>query len=248
MPHLMIPSISILRHTTPASVILRRISSINPQTNSSDVFFSSRNNNRNNKNNKNNKNKFQPNKNLLKAREAVGNLSSLSSALSMEHTPNLSSHQAIGMVASAQANFMRVIVLYSNNTPASIGLELLCVVRALLKKIKRRVSVGDKVLVSSIDWVDGRGMIENVFQRKSQILDPPVANVDHLLVFFSLQQPKLDPFSLTRFLVEAESTGIPITLVLNKMELVDDLVLSTSSSSFFFPITFILPTVQNLET
>ena len=94
-------------------------------------------------------------------------------------------------------------------------------VRALLKKIKRRVMVGDKVLVGSIDWVDRRGMIENVFQRENEILDPPVANVDHLLVLFSLEQPKLEPFMLTRFLVEAESTGIPLTLALNKMELVN---------------------------
>lgn len=106
--------------------------------------------------------------------------------------------------------------------PSRIGVELLCVVRALLKKIKRKVLVGDKVLVGSIDWVDRRGMIENVFQRKSEILDPPVANVDHLLVLFALEQPRVEPFSLTRFLVEAESTGIPLTLALNKCELVDE--------------------------
>jgi ribosome biogenesis GTPase len=78
------------------------------------------------------------------------------------------------------------------------------------------------VLVGSIDWVDRRGMIENVFRRSSEIMDPPVANVDHLLVLFSIEQPRLEPFTLTRFLVEAESTGIPLTLALNKCELVDD--------------------------
>lgn len=77
------------------------------------------------------------------------------------------------------------------------------------------------MVVGSIDWADRRGMIENVFQRSSEILDPPVANVDHLLVLFSLEQPRLDSFVLTRFLIEAESTGIPITLALNKVELVD---------------------------
>lgn len=145
------------------------------------------------------------------------------------------------MVASAQANFMRVVIesvpselCTVHRAEASesfgkdlgegrrIGVELLCVVRSLLKKIKRRVMVGDKVLVGSIDWVDRRGMIENVFQRKSEILDPPVANVDQLLVLFSLDQPKVEAFSLTRFLVEAESTGIPLTLAMNKTELVDE--------------------------
>ncbi|KAG9150626.1 hypothetical protein Leryth_008096 [Lithospermum erythrorhizon] len=105
---------------------------------------------------------------------------------------------------------------------AKRGVELLCVVKAVLKKIKRRVLVGDKVLVGSIDWVDRRGMIENVFERRSEVLDPPVANVDHLVVLFSMDQPKIEPFALTRFLVEAESTGIPFFLALNKSELVDE--------------------------
>ena len=125
---------------------------------------------------------------------------------------------------------MRVVVPEDSGT----GVELLCVVKAVLKKIKRRVLVGDKVLVGSIDWVDRRGMIENVFQRSSQILDPPMANVDHFLVLFSLDQPRLEPFSLTRFLVEAESTGIPVTLALNKAELVDEEVNYTTLFFFFF--------------
>lgn len=166
----------------------------------------------------------QPSKHLLKARDAVKKFSSLSPSLTSTDKLHLSPDQAIGKVASAQANFMRVVVesVKSSSEEEGAGVELLCVVRNLLKKIKRRVLVGDKVLVGSIDWIDRRGMIENVFQRETEILDPPVANVDHLLVFFSLDQPKMEEFSLTRFLVEAESTQIPVTLALNKTELVDE--------------------------
>jgi len=180
-------------------------------------------------------NQPQQNRNTLKAREAVKQFSSLSSlSPSIDQRPQiLSPNQAIGMVASAQANFMRVIVQSAPEPSGSsekesalegsgVGVELLCVVRALLKKIRRRVMVGDKVLVGSIDWVDRRGMIENVYPRDSEILDPPIANADHFLVLFSMDQPKLEPFSLTRFLVEAESTGIPVTLALNKCELVHE--------------------------
>jgi ribosome biogenesis GTPase len=102
------------------------------------------------------------------------------------------------------------------------GSDLLCVVRALLKKIRRRVLVGDRVLVGAVDWTDRRGMIEDVFERRSEVADPPVANVDRL---FSLDQPKPEPATLTRFLVEAESTGIPFVLVFNKVELVDEQVM-----------------------
>lgn len=181
---------------------------------------------------------------------------------------HLHSDQAIGRIVSAQANFMRVIVLnpgerkegltkehdlegieqavlhhndhvaHSRIEKASLadgmlldesevldregklGMELLCVVRALLKKIKRRVMVGDKVLISGVDWIDGRGMIEQVLDRESEIWDPPVANVDQLLVLASLDRPRPEPLSLSRFLIEAESTGIPFTVVFNKTDLV----------------------------
>ncbi|TKY47756.1 putative ribosome biogenesis GTPase RsgA [Spatholobus suberectus] len=163
-----------------------------------------------------------PSRNLLKAKRTLKEFSSLAPVLSVDDSPPLSESQAIGVVAASQANFMRVIVPEEHPSSGTFrGVELLCVVRALLKKIKRRVMVGDQVLVGSIDWVDRRGMIENVFHRTSEILDPPVANVDHLLVLFSLEQPRPEPFTLTRFLVEAESTGIPLTLALNKTELVD---------------------------
>ncbi|KAK7379563.1 hypothetical protein VNO80_05026 [Phaseolus coccineus] len=171
-----------------------------------------------------------PSRNLLKAKKTLKEFSSLAPVLSLEDSPPLTESQAIGVVAASQANFMRVIVPENDQPPSSgtfRGVELLCVVRALLKKIKRRVMVGDKVLVGSVDWVDRRGWIENVFHRSSEILDPPVANVDHLLVLFSLDQPRPEPFTLTRFLVEAESTGIPLTLALNKTELVDKEIISS---------------------
>ncbi|XP_068664493.1 small ribosomal subunit biogenesis GTPase RsgA 1, mitochondrial [Aristolochia californica] len=181
--------------------------------------------------------KNQPDKNLLKAKDAVKEASGLS--LNFASEGSLLPYQAVGFVAAAQANFMRVIVestgpsdaelkngsgnqLFERQAVSRVGTELLCVVRAVLKKIKRRVLVGDKVLVGSVDWVDRRGMIENVFPRNSEIVDPPVANVDHLMVLFSMEQPKLEPFLLTRFLVDAESTGIPVTLALNKVELVEE--------------------------
>ncbi|KAK3040833.1 hypothetical protein RJ639_029177 [Escallonia herrerae] len=169
----------------------------------------------------------KPNKHLLKSRDIKRHLSGPSPIFTPEEfSPRtLSPNHAIGMVASAQANFMRVVV---SEKPAASdggegpGVELLCVVRALLKKIKRRVLVGDRVLVGSIDWVERRGMIENVFARTSETVDPPVANVDQLVVLFSMDQPRVEAALLTRFLVDAESSGIPLTLALNKAELVGE--------------------------
>ncbi|KAG7650873.1 P-loop containing nucleoside triphosphate hydrolase [Arabidopsis thaliana x Arabidopsis arenosa] len=159
-----------------------------------------------------------PNKTILR--------SFLAPVLPLDEKPNLVELQAIGTIATAQADYMRVIVQdvpeSDNGEDDKIGVELLCVVRKLLKKIGRTVLVGDKVLVDKVDWVDWRAKIINVFHRVSEVLDPPVANVDHLVILFSLDQPKIDPFTLTRFLVEAESIGIRITVALNKCELVSE--------------------------
>ncbi|KAE8719329.1 Detected protein of confused Function [Hibiscus syriacus] len=91
-----------------------------------------------------------PNKNLLKAKHVLKDFSSLAPALSSNKTPPLSESQAIGTVAASQTNFRRVIVQpersSSDGVDPKVGVELLCVVRDVLKKIKRRVLVGDKTL------------------------------------------------------------------------------------------------------
>ena len=101
--------------------------------------------------------------------------------------------------------------------------ELLCVVRALLKKIKRRVLVGDDVTVTGVDWVDNRAMVHDVAPRRSRLTDPPVANVDRALLVFALERPPLEAKQLTRFLVSMEHTKVPFDLVLNKSDLVDEI-------------------------
>ncbi|XP_071681665.1 small ribosomal subunit biogenesis GTPase RsgA 1, mitochondrial-like [Lolium perenne] len=89
--------------------------------------------------------------------------------------------QATGLVAASQANFMRVIVAATApGLEQHRGADLLCVVRALLKKIRRRVLVGDRVLVGAVDWAGRRGVIEDVFERRTEVADPPVANVDRI--------------------------------------------------------------------
>ncbi|KAJ6332261.1 hypothetical protein OIU76_010615 [Salix suchowensis] len=222
-------SLSLVRHRTPT--LFRHHQNHHP-------LLITASKHHQNQNQSNVSRKQPPNKNLLRAKKTLTSkkdFPTLSPILSPDRTPTkLSDSQAIGTVAASQANFMRVIVTAetdkvedsSSSSSSKVGTELLCVVRAVLKKIKRRVLVGDKVVVGSIDWVDSRGMIENVFQRTSVILDPPVANVDRLLVLFSVEEPRLESFVLTRFLIEAESTGIPTTLALNKAELVDQQVLS----------------------
>jgi len=63
-------------------------------------------------------------------------------------------------VISKEANFVTVRVNKADvaSTASPERTDLLCSVRALLKKIKQTVLVGDNVQVASIDWTDKRGM------------------------------------------------------------------------------------------
>jgi ribosome biogenesis GTPase len=60
-----------------------------------------------------------------------------------------------------------------------------------------------------------------VFPRSSQLTDPAVANVDHTLLVFTFALPPFEPPNVTRYLVAAEATALPLTVVLNKSDVVD---------------------------
>ncbi len=64
-----------------------------------------------------------------------------------------------------------------NAARAREGVELLCVTRQVLKKLKRSVLVGDFVEVTSVDWTLGHGVVSSVLPRESIFQTPAVANV-----------------------------------------------------------------------
>lgn len=101
----------------------------------------------------------------------------------------------------------------------SPSLFLLCTRRSRLKKIGQQVMVGDRVEIEEPDWAGGRGAIANVLPRQTQLDRPPVANAQQILLVFAVEEPTLDPYQLSRFLVKAESTGLDVCLCLNKSDL-----------------------------
>ena len=128
----------------------------------------------------------------------------------------ISSQEAVrGTVVAVQANFYRV-KLEGNLATSS----LLCTRRTRLKKIGQKVMVGDLVSIEEPDWSDGRGAISEVLPRISEIQRPPVANAESILLVFALDEPTLDPWQLSRFLVKAESTTLRLCLCLNKCDLI----------------------------
>lgn len=138
------------------------------------------------------------------------------------NSPELSP-SLLGTVLAVQANYYRVRLDPQACFPLdySGSGELLCTRRARLKKIGQQVMVGDRVEVEEPDWAGDRGAIAQVLPRRSELDRPPIANADQILLVFSLAEPNLDPYQLSRFLVKAESTELSVCLCLNKSDLVE---------------------------
>ena len=129
--------------------------------------------------------------------------------------------EIVGTVVAVQANFYHVrldqpLIDHQN----SQLFHLLCTRRTRLKKIGQTVMVGDRVLVEEPDYQDARGAIAQVLPRKTELSRPPVANAEQILLVFALEEPPLDPWQLSRFLVKAESTHLSLCLCLNKADLI----------------------------
>jgi ribosome biogenesis GTPase len=119
-------------------------------------------------------------------------------------------------VVALQANFCRVELDVPG--PGGVG-QLLCVRRSRLGKQGETIRAGDRVLLEGIDWADGRGAVASALPRTNLLERPAVANCDRLVVVVSLAQPAPDPLQLTRFLLTAEATGLPLELVFTKVDL-----------------------------
>ncbi len=126
-----------------------------------------------------------------------------------------------GTVVAVEANFYRVR-LDVELAKACGHSQLLCVRRARLKKIGQQVYVGDRVTVEEPDWQGLRGAIAHVELRYNLLDRPPIANVDRVLLVFALTDPELDPFQLSRFLVNIAASGLPAIICLNKCDLISD--------------------------
>ena len=97
---------------------------------------------------------------------------------------------------------------------------LLCKVRTLLKKLGVKVLVGDTVELRRVSESMQRAVVYDVLPRRSQLSDPAVANVDQVVVVFSMARPAPQPLQVSRFLLTAEASGLPVKLVLNKSDLI----------------------------
>ncbi len=96
-----------------------------------------------------------------------------------------------------------------------------CKARGIFRKNKLTPMVGDYVVFSVTDEDKQLGMVEEIKGRDTELIRPPVANVDQAIVVFAIAQPDPNFSLLDRFIVLAESQKLDIVIDINKMDIDD---------------------------
>jgi len=74
--------------------------------------------------------------------------------------------------------------------------------------------VGDRVEISR-----EKDFVTDILPRKNELIRPPVANIDLIVVVASLVSPCVDMFMIDAFLLSAKAAGIEAMLCINKSDL-----------------------------
>lgn len=94
-----------------------------------------------------------------------------------------------------------------------------CKARGKFRHKSLKPMVGDNV---RLKIENGKGTIEDIHSRSSELIRPTVANVTLAFVVFAIKNPDLNLDLLNRFLVLCESNNIEAIVCLNKIDLVSD--------------------------
>lgn len=94
-----------------------------------------------------------------------------------------------------------------------------CKARGKFRNEKISPSVGDRVMIESIDFKSG--VINEILVRKNLLLRPLVANVDQAVVVFAAKKPDIIYPLLDRLLISFEHFNINAVICINKIDIDD---------------------------
>jgi ribosome small subunit-dependent GTPase A len=96
------------------------------------------------------------------------------------------------------------------------GQSVQCRARGIFKKRGQSPLVGDRVVFSETE--NGEGAIEELLPRSTELIRPPVSNVDLAVLVFSVVRPELNLQLLDKFLVHIEHAGLDALIVFTKLD------------------------------
>jgi len=97
-----------------------------------------------------------------------------------------------------------------------------CKAKGIFRKKGIKPLVGDDVEVEALLDQEGKGNIISILPRKSSLIRPNVANVDQAVVIFAATHPEPNYNLLDRFLIMMEQQDLPVGIVFNKADLINE--------------------------
>lgn len=94
-----------------------------------------------------------------------------------------------------------------------------CRARGVFRKTGESPLVGD--IVQFETGAVQEGVVTQIEERKNSLVRPPIANVDQVVLVFSVDEPQFNSLLLDRFLVHIEQANIPVIICLSKSDLLD---------------------------
>lgn len=119
-----------------------------------------------------------------------------------------------GLIVKALSGFYYV-------QPEAGGDIVACRARGLFKKNGVSPLVGDRVKYVRKEDGSGEGTIVEVLPRTTELVRPPIANVDTALIVFAVARPDLNRALLDKFLALSELSGLRAIICLTKADLLD---------------------------
>ncbi len=97
-----------------------------------------------------------------------------------------------------------------------------CKAKGVFRKDGIKPLVGDNVAISVLDGEKKLGNLDEILERKSELLRPAAANIDQVLVMFAAAKPAPNFNLLDRFLIRMGLEKVPVLIGFNKSELVTE--------------------------
>lgn len=116
-----------------------------------------------------------------------------------------------GVIVKALSGYYYVLPAQAEAEPVQ------CRARGIFKKKGINPLVGDRVMYEVTE--NGEGTVDEVLPRTTELIRPPVANVDQAVLAFSLAEPALNLQLLDKFLVHTEKAGLETLICLTKRDL-----------------------------
>ncbi|MBP3961109.1 ribosome small subunit-dependent GTPase A [Paenibacillus lignilyticus] len=137
-------------------------------------------------------------------------------AIRPQTRPSNNKTELTGRIVKALSGYYYVRPLDAASDVAPIQ----CRARGIFKKRGESPLVGDVVAYEETE--NGEGAVNRILPRSSELIRPPVVNIDLAVLVFSVTEPALNLQLLDKFLVHIEHAGIQAVLCLSKQDLAED--------------------------